>query len=70
MPFAVAEWPMKTDLETFINRENIKNFKKRLEAPTDDALRTTLRRLLAEEEAKAEQLAKRVEDDNKATRSP
>jgi hypothetical protein len=28
---------MKTPVESFIHSENIKNFKKRLEAPTDDA---------------------------------
>jgi hypothetical protein len=41
-------------VESFIHRENIKNFKKRVEASTDDAQRTTLLRLLAEEKAKAE----------------
>lgn len=58
---------MRTAL--FINRENIKNFKKRLKTETDDAKRKTLLSLLAEEVAKAEQLAKRVEEDDKASRS-
>jgi hypothetical protein len=42
-----------TPVESFIHSENIKNFKKRLEAPTDDAQRKTLMTLLAEEEAKS-----------------
>jgi hypothetical protein len=41
-------------VESFIRRENIKNFKKRLEASTDDAQRKTLLSLLAEEKAKAD----------------
>jgi hypothetical protein len=45
-----------TPVESFIRRENIKNFKKRLQASTDDALRTMLLRLLAQEQAKGEQL--------------
>jgi hypothetical protein len=45
---------MKTSVESFIQSENIKNFKKRLEAPTDHAQRRVLLRLLAEEKAKAE----------------
>jgi hypothetical protein len=53
---------LKTSVERFINSENIKNFKKRLEASTDGAQRETLQRLLAEEEARAAQLAKRAED--------
>jgi hypothetical protein len=51
---------MKTSVERFINRENIKNFKKRLEGPINEAQRKTLLALLAEEEAKAEQLAKQA----------
>ena len=43
-------------VESFIHRENIKNFTQRLEAPTDDAQRKTLLTLLAEEKAKAEPL--------------
>ena len=43
-------------VESFIHRENIKNFTQRLEAPTDDAQRKTLLTLLAEEKAKAEHL--------------
>ena len=46
---------MMTPVESFIHRENIKNFTKRLEAPTDDVQRKTLLTLLAEEKAKAEQ---------------
>jgi hypothetical protein len=53
---------MKTSVERFINSENIKNFKKRLEASTDGAQKETLQRLLAEEEARAAQLSKRAED--------
>jgi hypothetical protein len=45
-----------TPVESFIHSENIKNFKKRLEAPTDDTQRKMLLTLLAEEEAKGEQL--------------
>jgi hypothetical protein len=45
-----------TPVESFIPRENIKNFKQQLEATTDDALRTMLLRLLAQEQAKGEQL--------------
>ena len=48
---------MKTSIESFIQSENIKNFKKRLESPTDAAQRETLLTLLAEETAKAERLA-------------
>ena len=44
-----------TPVESFIHSENIKNFKKRLEAPTDDTQREMLLTLLAEEEAKGEQ---------------
>jgi hypothetical protein len=47
---------MKTPMESFIYSENIKNFEKRLEAPTDDTQRKILLTLLAEEEAKGEQL--------------
>jgi hypothetical protein len=43
-------------MKKFINRENIKIFKQRLEAPADEAQRQTLVKLLAEEEAKSEQL--------------
>lgn len=45
---------MKAAVESFINRENIKNFKKRLETPADDTQRKMLLTLLAEEEAKGE----------------
>jgi hypothetical protein len=48
--------PMNRSLEEFINRENIKNFRKRLKAPADEVQRRTLLKLLAEEEAKARQL--------------
>jgi len=40
-----------TPVENFIRNENIKNFRKRLEAPTDDTQREMLVTLLAEEEA-------------------
>jgi hypothetical protein len=40
-----------TPVENFIRNENIKNFRKRLEAPTDDTQRDMLVTLLAEEEA-------------------
>jgi hypothetical protein len=60
---------MDTSLEKFITDENIRNFRKRLEAPTDEAQRATLLRLLAYEEAKAEQLAKRADSDNDAVKS-
>jgi hypothetical protein len=43
-------------MEKFISRENIKIFKQRLEAPADEAQRQTLLKLLAQEEAKSEQL--------------
>ena len=43
-------------MEKFINRENIKNLKKRLEAPADEVQRQTLQKLLAEEMAKSQQL--------------
>ena len=46
---------MKTSLESFIHRENIKLFKKQLADPTKEARRKMLLRLLAEEEAKDEQ---------------
>jgi hypothetical protein len=49
---------MKTSVKSFVHNENIKNFKKRLEAVTDDAQRRVLLTLLAEEKAKAEPLAK------------
>jgi hypothetical protein len=39
-------------MERFIHRQNLKLLKKQLEAPTDDARRRMLLRLLAEEEAK------------------
>jgi hypothetical protein len=42
---------MKTSVESFIHRENVNNFKRRLEAPTDKAQRRMLLRLLAEEES-------------------
>jgi hypothetical protein len=38
--------------ESFAHRENLKVLKKQLEAPTDEAQRSMLLRLLAEEEAK------------------
>jgi hypothetical protein len=43
-------------MEKFITRENIKIFKQRLEAPADEAQRQTLLKLLAQEEAKSQQL--------------
>lgn len=39
-------------MERFIHNQNIKLFKKQLEAPTDEAQRKMLLRLLAEEQAK------------------
>ena len=45
--------------ESFIHSENIKNFTKRLESPTDEAQRKTLLMLLAEENAKAQELRAR-----------
>ena len=50
-----------TPVESFIHSENIKNFKKRLEAPTDDTQRKMLLTLLAEEGAKGEQLVAEAE---------
>ena len=43
-------------MEKFINRENIKIFKQKLKAPADEAQRQTLLKLLAQEEAKSQQL--------------
>ena len=43
-------------MQHFIHRENLKLLKKQLEATTDEARRRMLLRLLAEEEAKGEQL--------------
>jgi len=43
-------------MQHFIHRENLKLLKKQIEATTDDARRRMLLRLLAEEEAKGEQL--------------
>jgi hypothetical protein len=43
-------------MEKFIKRENINIFKQRLTAPVDEAQRQTLLKLLAEEEAKFQQL--------------
>jgi hypothetical protein len=60
---------MDISLEKFITNENIKNFRKRLEASTDEAQRAILLRLLAEEEAKSEQLAKQAGFNNKAMKS-
>jgi hypothetical protein len=48
--------PMNRSLVKYINHENIKNFKKRLEAPADEVQRQTLLKLLAEEIAKSQQL--------------
>ena len=45
----------------FVHSQNIKNFKKRLEAPTDDTQRKMLLTLLAEEETKAPNLRDEVE---------
>jgi len=45
-------------MKKFIIRENIKIFKKRLEAPANEAQRQTLSKLLADEEAKSLQLEK------------
>jgi hypothetical protein len=47
------------ELEKFINHENIKNFKKRLENPADEVQRQTLLKLLAEEIAKSQQIEER-----------
>ena len=44
-------------MEKFINRENIKIFKRRLKTPADEAQRQTLLKLLAEEQAKSQQLS-------------
>jgi hypothetical protein len=54
---------MSSSVERFIQRENIRNFKKRLEAATDEGQRKTLLALLAEEEAKAVRLDKAQADD-------
>ena len=54
---------MWSSVERFIQRENIRNFKKRLEAATDEGQRKTLLALLAEEEAKAVRLDKAQADD-------
>jgi hypothetical protein len=52
---------MKTNsVERFINQENLRNFRKRLEAPVNDTQRQMLLALLAEEEAKAEQFARQA----------
>jgi hypothetical protein len=48
---------MSSSVERFIQRENIRNFRRRLEAATDEGQRKTLLALLAEEEAKAVRLA-------------
>jgi len=58
---------MSSSVEHFVHIENIKNFKKRLEAATDDAQRKTLLTLLAEEEAKAKQLDEALGANNCAT---
>jgi hypothetical protein len=44
-------------MEKFINRENMKIFKQRLKTPADEAQRQTLLKLLAEEQAKSQQLS-------------
>ena len=49
---------MNRSLDKYINQQNIKNFKKRLEAPADEVQRQTLLKLLAEEIAKSQQLRK------------
>ena len=59
---------MWSSVERFIQRENIKKFKKRLEAAIDEGQRKTLLALLAEEEAKAVRLDKAQADDE-ATQS-
>jgi hypothetical protein len=51
---------MKTSIEGFIQSENIKNFKQRLDGTTHEARRRLLT-LLAEEEAKGEQLVGEAE---------
>jgi hypothetical protein len=61
---------MWSSVERFIQRENIRNFKKRLEAATDEGQRETLLALLAEEEAKAVRLAQADDGDAKPTQSP
>jgi hypothetical protein len=48
-------------MQHFIHRENLKLLKKQLEATTDEARRWMLLRLLAEEEAKGEQLGEEGE---------
>jgi hypothetical protein len=60
---------MDISLEKFITNENIKNFRKRLEAPTDEAQRAILLRLLVQEEAKSERLAKQACFNNKGMKS-
>lgn len=54
-------------VEKFVHEENIKLFRKRLEATTDEAQRKTLMKLLAEEEAKAARLAREAKADPEAT---
>ena len=44
-------------VESFVNRENLKNLTKQLERATDEGQRRTLLALLAEEKAKAKRLA-------------
>jgi hypothetical protein len=53
----------------FVNRENIKLLEKQLANPKDDEQRRMLLPLLAEEEAKAEELAKEAEEQEKARTS-
>jgi hypothetical protein len=62
--------PMNRSLQKFIHEENIKNFKKRLEAPVDEAQRQTLLKLLAEEVAKSEQLDQGNAAELKAKETP
>jgi hypothetical protein len=50
-------------VEKFANRESIKGLKRQLERTTDEAQRKTLLALLAEEEAKREQLSNEADPD-------
>lgn len=57
-------------MERFIHNENIRHYRKLLEQERDEEKRNTIRKLLAEEEAKDAPSADHPKDDTKNTNHP
>lgn len=61
----LADWPMPESIEQYIRRKNIERFRQCLKTTIDEAERSALLRLLAEEESKLP-----VEEKSETARQP